>query len=97
MAVSFDLIWGKAFATNFEEIGNADSSIITATQQINSAPKPIATAQPKSLKGIWDIQQMLDPCIDLKDDLDREIETWALGSVFKTVHQGANNVSVMQP
>ena len=40
---------------------------------------------------------MFDPCIDLKDDLDSEIETWALESVFKTVHQGANNVSVMQP
>ena len=97
MAVSFDITWGKTFATSFEEIGNADSCIITATQQNNSAPKPIARAQPKSLKGIPDIQQMFDPCIDLKDDLDSEIETWALGSVFKTVHQGANNVSVMQP
>ena len=31
---------------------------------------------------------MLDPCIDLNHDPDREIETWELGSVFKTVQQG---------
>ena len=33
---------------------------------------------------------MLDPCIDHKHDPNRKIETWALGFVFKTVHQGAN-------
>ena len=33
---------------------------------------------------------MLDLCIDLRHDPDRKIETWVLGSVFETVHQGAN-------
>ena len=33
---------------------------------------------------------MLEPCIDLKHDLNSEIETLTLGSVFKTVHQGGN-------
>ena len=33
---------------------------------------------------------MLDPCIDLKHDPDRKIETRVSGSVFETVHQGAN-------
>ena len=33
---------------------------------------------------------MLAPCIDLHHEPDREMETWALGSVLKTVHQGAN-------
>ena len=33
---------------------------------------------------------MLDPCIDLKHDPNSKIETWALGSVFKTAHQGTN-------
>ena len=50
MAVSFNLILGKALENNSEEIHNVNSSIITATQQNNSAPKPIvkiATAQPK--------------------------------------------------
>ena len=86
-AVSFNLILGKAIEKSSEEIDKADSSIIT-TQQNHSAPKPIvkiARAKPKSLQGIPDIQQILGTCIDFG-----EIETWALGSVFKTVHQGAN-------
>ena len=86
MAVSFNLILGIAIEKSSEEIGNADSIIIPATQQNNSTPKPIvriARAQPESLQEIPDIQQMLDPCIDLKYDPDSKIETWALGSRTK--------------
>ena len=88
-----NLILGKAIETSSEEISNVDLSVIIATLQNNSAPKPIiktARAQPKALQRFANIQQILNPCRDLKHNPDREIETWALGSVFKTVRQWAN-------
>ena len=42
----------------------------------------------------------MDPTIDLKQNPTNDFQKWAVGTVFKTVHQGANkclsNVAVVE-
>ena len=51
-------------------------------------------------KPIFADIQNLDPTIDMKREPKNELEYWALGTVFKTVQQGANkclkNVAVVE-
>ena len=38
----------------------------------------------------------MDPTIDLKQNPTNDFQKWAVGTVFKTVHQGANVLAMLQ-
>ena len=44
----------------------------------------------KPKKKLQDIRDMLDPQINLAHKPQDDLERWALGTVYKTVYQGAN-------
>ena len=64
------------------------SSNTRASQQRKEEPLKIFPNKPK--KKLQDIRDMLDPQIDLVHKSKDDLERWALGTVYKTVHQGAN-------
>ena len=63
------------------------SQTVSETQP-SKTPIEIARGMPKKpiLTDIWN----LDPTTDMKHALKNELEYWPLGTVFKTVQQGAN-------
>ena len=64
------------------------SSNTRASQQKKEEPLKIFPNKPK--KKLQDIRDMLDPQINLAHKPQDDLERWALGTVYKTVHQGAN-------
>ena len=73
------------------------SQTVSETQ---SSKTPIKTARGMPKKPIFADIRNLDPIIDMKHEPKNELEYWALGTVFKTVQQGANkcltNVAVIE-
>ena len=47
-----------------------------------------ASLQPK--KPIFGNIRNMDPTIDLKQNPTNDLQEWAVGTIFNTVHQGAN-------
>ena len=68
-------------------MGNSPSNT-RASQQRKEEPLNIFWNKPK--KKLQDIRDMLDPQIDIVHKPQYDLERWALGTVYKTVHQGAN-------
>ena len=64
------------------------SSNTRASQQRKE--EPLKIFRNKSKTKLQDIRYMLDPQIDLVHKPQDDLEQWALGTVYKTVHQGAN-------
>ena len=64
------------------------SSNTRASQQRKEEPLKIFPNKPK--KKLQDIRDMLDPQINLAHKPQDDLERWALGTVYKTVYQGAN-------
>ena len=64
------------------------SSNTRASQQRKEEPLKIFLNKPK--KKLQDIRDMLDPQTNLAHKPEDDLEWWALGTVYKTVHQGAN-------
>ena len=74
---------------------------IAETHAMGNSPSNTRAKQQRkeeTLKNFWnkpnkklqDIRDMLDPHIDLVHKSKDDPERWALGTVYKTVHQGAN-------
>ena len=38
----------------------------------------------------------MDPTLNINSQPTNELEKWALGNMYKMVHQGANNVTVLE-
>ena len=68
-------------------MGNSSSNV-RASQQKKEEPLKIFRNKPK--KKLQDIRDMLDPQMDLVHKPQDDLEQWALGTVHKTLHQGAN-------
>lgn len=69
----------------------SDSSIIIPSITPKKSKLPKLNKQfPKTYFGSMNIRDLMDPQVDLKTMPKDEIQRWALGSVFKMVHQGAN-------
>ena len=58
------------------------------SQQRKKEPLKISRNKPKM--KLQDIRDIFDSQIDLVHKLQDDLERWALGTVCKTVHQGAN-------
>ena len=69
-----------------------------STTSSSSSSIKTASLQPK--KPIFGDIKNMDPTIDLKQNPTNDLQKWAVGTVFKTVHQGANkclsNVAVVE-
>ena len=59
-----------------------------STTSSSSSSIKTASLQPK--KPIFGDIKNMDPTIDLKQNPTNDLQKWAVGTVFKTVHQGAN-------
>ena len=68
-------------------MGNSPSNT-RASQQRKEETLKIFWNKPK--KKLQDTRDMLDPQIDLVHKPKDDPKWWALGTVYKTVHQGAN-------
>ena len=60
----------------------------SGTTSSSSSSIKTASLQPK--KPIFGDIRNIDPTIDLKQNPTNDLQKWAVGTVFKTVHQGAN-------
>ena len=68
-------------------MGNSSSNTRASQQR---KEEPLKIFRNKSKTKLQDIRDMLDPQIDLVHKPQDDLEQWALGTVYKTVHQGAN-------
>ena len=60
----------------------------SGTTSSSSSSIKTASLQPK--KPIFGDIRNVDPTIDLKQNPTNDLQKWAVGTMFKTVHQGAN-------
>ena len=56
----------------------------------SSSSSSIKTASLQRKNTIFGDIRNMDPTIDLKQNPTNDLQKWAVGTVFKTVHQGAN-------
>ena len=68
-------------------MGNSPSNTRASQQRKEESLKIF---QNKTKKKSQDTRDMPDPQIDFVHKQDDDLEPWALGTVYKTVHQGDN-------
>ena len=73
--------------TETQAMGNSSSNTRASQQR---KEEPLKIFRNKLKKKSQDIRDMLDPQIDLMHKPQDDLEPWALGTAYKTVHQGAN-------
>ena len=78
--------------------GSTTTTSSTTVAAARSKPKPnikSGSSNPKRNKPL-SISGYMDPTLNIKTQPTNGLEKWALGNMYKIVHQGANKCSLNQ-